>query len=92
MKPRVLRDRAERILDRLAFAIEREAMLPGCDGLHLVSLVGTFHKLAGDFERNLEFYLEFADVKSIAFWLRQLRRIQRTHTLCRRSAGMRLRR
>lgn len=77
MKPRPFLERAQRIIDALSERIDAQAMRPGADAPHCVSVVGVFHTYAG----NLERAIERMRVVNLPSHVRTLRRIVETHRI-----------
>lgn len=90
-KARDIVERVGRCLDLLEHRIERNSMLPGADAVHLTTLVGAFHKVAGDIERNVRDWVDdfvpgvrASYLRHFAAELRNLRRHVNTYGLLRR--------
>lgn len=80
--------RVRRILDRLSVRLEGQTLRTGADAPHLVSIVGVFHKAAGDIERDLG-RMERTSHASMVAMLRALRRIVCSHaTMVRMRAAV----
>lgn len=86
MNPRTLQERATAMLERLDARLERQTFEPGADAPHVVSLVGLFHREAGNVERRMERMP--LDRFGILTSLRILRRIVSTHAILVRHRAM----